>query len=207
MSEKDTIEVKASKKDKINDKIDNGKDKLNDAIDTSKEKVDEKIDSKKDKINGTFDQGKQIADRVANDLSRGVDGIFGNAKIVQEKVNNKINNYKKSFVESLDIDLIEDEKNYYIKVATPGVDKDDVEIEAGDYEISIEATFPSFEDEIEAEEDATLLIDELKTGKCVKSISFTSQIDLHNIKATFNNGITIITIPKISIPKQKVKVE
>ncbi len=207
MSEKDTIEVETSKKEKINEKINKGHEKVNDTLDNSKEKVEKKFDSKKEKLNDTIDQGKNIADKVASDLSKGVDGFFDNAKIVQQKVNDKINNYKKNITSNLDIDLVEDEKKYYIKVATPGVDKEDIEIEAGDYEISIEATFPSCDETIEADDDAEILIEELKSGECVKTITFANKIDIENIKATFNNGMVTITIPKVVTPKHKVKVE
>ncbi|MDO5848281.1 MAG: Hsp20/alpha crystallin family protein [Methanobrevibacter sp.] len=218
MSEKDTIEINSSKADEIDEKIDKGQEKVdeklekgqekvNEKIDKGQEKVNEKINDKKDKINDTFDQGKQIADKVANDLSKGVDEFFDNVKTAHKKFNDKVNDYKQTVIETLDIDLIEDKGNYYIKVATPGVAKENIEIEAGDYEITIEAIFPSFKDEIDAAEDAELILDELKEGKCVKSISFANQINIHEIKAAYDNGMTIITIPKVETPKTKVTVE
>lgn len=207
MSEKDTIEKNSSTQDKINEKIDKGQEKMNDAINAGKEKVDEKIDDKKDKINDTIDKGQNFADKVATDLSKGVDEFFVNVKSAQQKFNSRVNDYKKSVIESLDIDLVEDDENYYIKVATPGLNKDEIEIEAGDYEITIHADFPKFAEEIETDEDAETLLKELKEGDCMRSITFDNQIDIHAIKAVFNNGITIITIPKVKTPKHKVTVE
>lgn len=207
MSEKDTIEINSSTQDKINDTIDKSQEKVNKAIDSGKEKVDAKIDENKDKINDTIEKGQNIADKVASDFSKGVDEFFVNVKSAQKKINDKVNDYKKSIVQSLDIDLIEDDENYYIRVATPGVNKEDVEIEAGNDEITIEADFPSFIDEIETDEDAQVLIEELKVGKCVKSITFANEIDIHAIKAVFNQGNITITVPKVQIPKTKINVE
>lgn len=207
MSEKDTIDVNSKTEEKINKKIDKGQAKVNEAIDSGKQKLDEKVDANKDKINATIGKGQNIADKVANDLSRGVDEFFVNVKSAQKKINDKVNDYRKSVIESLDIDLIEDSKNYYIKVATCGVTKDDVNIEAGSYELSIKVEFPKFIDEIECGDDAKVLLEELKQGTCVKTISFANEIEMKKIKATYNNGITIITVPKIEVPKHKVNVE
>lgn len=207
MSEKDSIELNSNTEEKINEKIDKSQAKVNEAIDNGKQKLDEKIDANKDKINTTIGKGQNLADRVANDLSKGVDGFFVNVKSAQKKINDKVNDYRKSIIESLDIDLIEDSKNYYIKVATSGVTKNDVNIEAGSYEISIKVEFPKFIDEIDAGDDAKVLLEELKQGTCVKTISFANEIEMKKVKATHENGITIITVPKIEVPKHKVTVE
>lgn len=206
MSEKDTIEVNSSS-EKINKKIDKGQAKVNEAINDGKEKLDDKIDEKQEKINNKIDKSKNVADKVANDLSKGMEEFFENIKGAQKKLNDKINDYNKTVTESLDIDLVEDAKNYYIKAATPGINKEDISIEAGDYEISIEVEFPSYKEDLNCDDEAELILKELKDGKCIKTITFINQIDIHNIKAIFDKGNTIITIPKIETPKAKVTVE
>lgn len=207
MSEKDTIEANSKTEEKINQTIDKGQAKVNEAIDTGKQKFDEKVDENKERINSTIGKGQNIADKVTNDLSKGVDEFFVNVRSAQKKINDKVNNYRKSVIESLDIDLIEDCKNYYIKVATCGVTKEDVNIEAGSYELSIKVVFPKFIDEIETEDDAEVLLEELKQGTCVKTISFANEIDMKKVKAVYDNGITIITVPKVEVPKHTVTVE
>ena len=213
MSEKDTIEVETSakekisdKKDKLDEKIETGQEKVNKAIEKGKDTLDEKIETGQEKVNEKIDSGKNITDRVASDFSKSVDGFFDGVRQVQEKVNNKVNDYRNSIVENLDINLAEDEENYYIQVATAGVAKENIEIEAGDYEISIVAEFPSFIDENE-DNDAELIVYELKRGTCVKNINFLNQIDMNNITATYDNGLTNLVIPKIKAPKQKVTFE
>lgn len=205
MSEKDTIEINSSTQEKINEKISEGQEKVNETIDNGKQKVDEKIDEHKDKFNDTMEKGQNFADRVASDLSKGVDGLFVNVKSAQKKLNNRVSDYKKST--TLDTNIIEDSENYYVKIETPGIQKEDIEIEAGDWSLDVKVEFPSFTDEIEVLEDHKVLLEEIKEGKCSKSITFSEQIDINDITATFNNGITIIILPKVKAPKQKVTVE
>lgn len=207
MSEEDTIEVNSKTEEKINKKIDESQAKVNEAIDNGKQKFDEKVDANKDRINSTIGKGQNIADKVASDLSKGVDEFFVNVRSAQKRINDKVNDYRKSVIESLDIDLIEDSKNYYIKVATCGVSKEDVNIEAGSYEISIKVVFPKFIDEIETGDDAEVLLEEIKQGTCVKTISFANEIKMKEITAVYDNGITIITIPKVEVEKHTVTVE
>lgn len=207
MSEEDTIEVNSKTEEKINKKIDESQAKVNEAIDNGKQKFDEKVDANKDRINSTIGKGQNIADKVASDLSKGVDEFFVNVRSAQKRINDKVNDYRKSVIESLDIDLIEDSKNYYIKVATCGVSKDDVNIEAGSYEISIKVVFPKFIDEIETGDDAEVLLEEIKQGTCVKTISFANEIKMKEITAVYDNGITIITVPKVEVEKHTVTVE
>ena len=197
MAEKDIIDTTTTdKKEKINEKIDEGKDK-----------VDSKIDERKEKFNQRMDQSKNFADKMASDLSKGVDDLFDNVKSAQKSINDRINDYKKTYVQTLKIDLVESESKYYINVAVPGISKDDVDIHAGDYEINIQAEFPNFTDEIDTDESLDTIIEEIETGKCAKNITFETQIDIDNITAKFQNGAIFITVPKIQAPKQKIKVE
>lgn len=197
MAEDDIIDTTGTeKKEKIDSKISEGK-----------EKVDTKIDERKEKFNQRMDQGKNFADKMATDLSKGVDDLFGNVKSAQKSINEKLNDYKKNYTNTLKIDLAESETKYYLKVAVPGINKDDVDINAGDYEINIQADFPSFVEEIDAEDDLDEILDEIESGNCVKNITFETQIDIENITAKFQNGAIYITIPKIQTPKQKINVE
>ncbi|WP_305514516.1 MULTISPECIES: Hsp20/alpha crystallin family protein [unclassified Methanobrevibacter] len=175
-------------------------------ISDTKDKFDEKKEEQKDKYEETKEKGKNIADNVINDLNASIDEFKEYIKNVQKTADQKYADYKKSTVQTLDIDLVETENKYHIKAAVPGVDKEDVLIEAGDNDLTIETTFKSFIEEFE-EEDAEVIVSSIKTGRCVKTIRFENSIDLENISAKFSNGIIIVTIPKLVIPKHKVNVE
>ena len=197
MVDKETIEAKvADKKEEFDEKVNEAKD----SFDDKKETFDEKFEDKKEK-------GKNIADNVINDLYTSIDDFKEYIKNMQKNADEKYANYKKSTIQTLDIDLIETKDIYYIKAAVPGVTKDDVLIEAGDNDITIETTFKPYIEEFEEDETAETIVSALKSGRCVKTVRFENSIDLEKITAKFTNGIVVITIPKLIIPKHKVNLE
>ncbi|MBQ2226970.1 MAG: Hsp20/alpha crystallin family protein [Methanobrevibacter sp.] len=183
-------------------------------ISDKKEEFDEKIadeqeifDEAKETFEDKKEKTKNIADNVISDLYKTIDEVKDNIKNMQKAADQRYNEYKKSTVQSLDIDFVETEDIYYIKAAVPGVDKEDVLIEAGDNDITIETTFKPYIEEFAEEDEAELIASSIKSGRCVKTVRFETSIDLENITAKFSNGIIIITIPKLIIPKHKVNVE
>ena len=207
MVEKDIIETKISEgKEKAEEKIDEHKEKAEEKIDEHKEKAEEKINYRKEKLNEKREQTKNMAGKMTEDLSRGFDDLQEGIKSIQKIIDQKIDDYKKATIHSLDVDLIETEEKYYLKVDVPGIEKEEIDIEAGDKDISIVATFKPFIEEIE-EKDKTVLISDIKQGKCSKSIRFSNNIEIDKISAKFNNGTVLITIPKLKTPKNKINVE
>jgi HSP20 family protein len=192
-------------KDIIETKISEGKEKAEEKIDEHKEKAEEKINYRKEKLNEKREQTKNMAGKMTEDLSRGFDDLQEGIKSIQKIIDQKIDDYKKATIHSLDVDLIETEEKYYLKVDVPGIEKEEIDIEAGDKDISIVATFKPFTEEIE--EDKTVLISDIKQGKCSKSIRFSNNIEIDKISAKFNNGTVLITIPKLKTPKNKINVE
>ena len=193
-------------KDIIETKISEGKEKAEEKIDEHKEKAEEKINYRKEKLNEKREQTKNMAGKMTEDLSRGFDDLQEGIKSIQKIIDQKIDDYKKATIHSLDVDLIETEEKYYLKVDVPGIEKEEIDIEAGDKDISIVATVKPFTEEIE-EKDKTVLISDIKQGKCSKSIRFSNNIEIDKISAKFNNGTVLITIPKLKTPKNKINVE
>ena len=193
-------------KDIIETKISEGKEKAEEKIDEHKEKAEEKINYRKEKLNEKREQTKNMAGEMTEDLSRGFDDLQEGIKSIQKIIDQKIDDYKKATIHSLDVDLIETEEKYYLKVDVPGIEKEEIDIEAGDKDISIVATFKPYIEEIE-EEDKSVLISDIKQGRCSKSIRFNNNIEIDKISAKFNNGTVLITIPKLKTPKNKINVE
>ena len=187
--------------------------KISDEQEETEEKFDEtnKFEDKKEEFGEKFEEtkekGKNIADNVINDLYRSIDEFKDSLKNMQKTADQKYNDYKKATVQSLDADLIETEDVYYLKVAVPGINKEDISIEAGDNDITIEATFKAYIEEFEEDETAEVIVSSLKSGTCVKTVRFENSLDIENISAKFNNGTVTISIPKLVIPKHKVNVE
>lgn len=176
-------------------------------IDEEKSKFDEKREETKEKFDETKVKGKNIADNLLNDLSNSIDEFKESLKNMQKSADQRYADYKKTTVQTIDIDLIETDDIYYIKAAVPGVEKEDVSIEAGDNDITIETCFKPYIEEFEEEDEAEVIVSAIKSGKCVKTVRFENSIDLENITAKFSNGVVIVTIPKLIIPKHKVNVE
>lgn len=179
-----------------------------------KEKFDEKKEETKERINETkekFDEkkekGKNIADNVINDFYKSIDEFKDSIKNMQKTADQRYSEYKKSTVQTIDIDLVETKEMYFIKAAVPGVTKEDVSIEAGDNDLTIETTFKPYIEEFDEEEGAEVIVSAIKSGRCVKTVRFSNSIDIEKITAKFTNGIVKITIPKLIIPKHKVNVE
>lgn len=193
MVDSETIETKISdKKEEFDEKIDEGKDKF---------------DEKKEKYEEKKEKGKNIADNVISDLYKSIDEFKDNIKNMQKAADQKYSDYKKSTIQTLDVDLIETKDIYYVKAAVPGVEKEDVLIEAGDNDLTIETTFKPYIEEFAEDETAEVISSSIKSGRCVKTIRFENSLDLENITAKFANGIVLVTIPKLIIPKHKINVE
>lgn len=176
-------------------------------ISDKKEEFDEKKEETKEKYEETKEKGKNIADNVINDLYSSIDEFKEYIKNMQKNADKKYSEYKQATVQTIDIDLIESKDTYYIKAAVPGIDKEEISIEAGDNDLTIEATFKPYVEEFEEDAEIEVISSSIKSGRCVKTVRFENSIDLDNITAKFINGIVAITIPKLIIPKHKINVE
>ena len=194
-------------KDILEEKMNERKEKF----EQKKEEAEEKFDAKKGKAEYKFDETKEktkvYSEKFANDLNNTIEELKENFKNVQKYADDKINEYKNATVSNLAADLIETDETYYLKVAIPGISKEDVEVEAGDNDIVITATFKPLIEELEDVEDAKVIASELTTGRCSKTVRFENSIDIDKIKAKYSAGIVLITLPKLIIPKHKITVE
>lgn len=193
--------------DDIETKISDKKEEFEEKVEDKKEEFDDKKDDAKEKFEETKEKSKNIADNVISDLSKSIDEFKENLKNMQKNADQRYQDYKKATVQTLDIDLVETKDTYYIKAALPGVSKKDILIEAGDNDVTIETTFKPYIEEFDEEDEAELIVSAIKSGRCVKTVRFETSIDIENVKAKFKNGTVIITLPKLIIPKHKVKVD
>jgi len=197
MVEKDTIEEKVTEK----------KEKVEEKINEKKEKAEEKINQQKEKYEERKEKNKVYSEKIATDFSKNIDELKESFKNFQKTAEEKMTEYGFSSLSSLSADLVETEDTYYLKVAVPGIEKEDVDIQASDNDIVITATFKPLIEEVEAVENGKVIASELKTGKCSKTVRFENSIEVDKITAKYNIGTVIITLPKLIIPKHKVTVE
>ena len=216
MAKKDIPEEETeAKKEKFEEKEENtepqSEEKKEENTETQSEKEENTETQSEEKEEETFDDAKEktriYSEKFTNDLNNTIEELKENFKYVQKYADEKINEYKNATVSNLAADLIETDEIYYLKVAIPGISKEDVEIEVGDNDIVITTTFKPFIEELEDVEDAKVIASELTSGRCSKTVRFENSIDIDNIKAKYNAGIVFITLPKLIIPKQKITVE
>ena len=182
-------------------------EKIEEKVEEGKEKFDEAKEERREKFEERKEKGKNIADNVMAELYKNLEDFKESFKNMQKAADQKYNDYKQATVQNIDVDFIETKDTYHIKAAVPGVEKEDVLIEVGDNDIVISTTFKAYIEEFEEEESAELISSSIKSGKCVKTVRFENSIDVENITAKFTNGIVLITIPKLIIPKHKINVE
>jgi len=103
---------------------------------------------------------------------------------------------------SMPIDLYERNGDYIIKAYLPGVKAEDVDINADQGTLKIQAHVPG-EAEREEAKNYRWLVNELGYGDVVRTVTLPSVIDAGKIDATVENGILTVTVPKAEEAKPK----
>ena len=195
------VEVETSKSDEFKEKAEKFREDF-------KTRAEARNEANKEKLDETLNKSKDVAGKVGENLSKTIDDTIIAMKALQKNFDSRYQGYKDTVsTGNISIDLAETKDFYYIKAAVPGVEKEDVLIEAGDNDITIETCFKPYIEEFEEEDEAEAIVSAIKSGKCEKTVRFENSIDITNITAKFANGIVTITIPKLIIPKHKVNVE
>ena len=110
-----------------------------------------------------------------------------------------IEKYRKPF-----IDLVETDKEVIATVEMPGLDKGDIKINLTEDKLEISAETKHEEEK----KEKGYIFKERRSGSYYRTISLPSSIDSDNSKASYNNGILQITMPKTEIKKKTpLKVE
>ena len=101
-------------------------------------------------------------------------------------------------------DIKENEKAFEISIALPGVKKDDIEIELKDEYLTISATSNQKKDE--GDEKSNYIRRERYYGSCSRSFYVGDAVTENDIKASYEDGILTLDIPKIEKkPEPEVK--
>lgn len=89
------------------------------------------------------------------------------------------------------LNLSEDKDNYYVRAEIPGLEAQDLDIQANDKSLSI-----SGEIKPQADENVRYHRRERGTGKFSRVINLPDAINLDAINAGLDNGILTVTLPK-----------
>lgn len=102
------------------------------------------------------------------------------------------------------VDLVDRDKEIFIKAELPGVDKDDVEITMTENSVTIKGSTR----EEEKEEKGDYHHCEISQGSFSRTMSLPGEVDTDKAKAKFKHGVLKLTIPKVKKSKRRsVKVE
>jgi len=91
------------------------------------------------------------------------------------------------------IDVREDDKNYAVEAAIPGVKKDDIHIAVDGNEVSITA---EVRNEKDVKEGERLLRSERFYGKTTRRFALAQEIDDASVVAKYEDGVLRLTLPK-----------
>ena len=94
--------------------------------------------------------------------------------------------------EKMECDIYEENGNYVVEATIAGFNKEDIKVEAEDGSIIITAS----REENENDEGKKYLRRERHFKSKTQRAFYLGDIDEENIKASFNNGILKITVPK-----------
>ncbi|MDH5393593.1 MAG: Hsp20/alpha crystallin family protein [Gammaproteobacteria bacterium] len=102
------------------------------------------------------------------------------------------------------MDVIDREKEIFIKAELPGIDKNDIDISITNNRLLIKGRSHSEN----KEEYGDYLKQEIRSSEIYRSFNLPGEIDDENIKTSFNNGVLELVIPKQkSSYRRRIKVE
>jgi len=102
------------------------------------------------------------------------------------------------------IDVIDRNKEVFIKAELPGFDKDDLDISIANNQLVIKAKSCTEE----KEEEGDYLKQEIRKSEIYRSVLLPAEVEEDNIKTSYKNGILKLTIPKQKKSQRKqIKVE
>jgi len=97
-------------------------------------------------------------------------------------------------MESIAIDLVEEDDEFVVTADLPGFERDDVEIQVTDHTLRIEA-----EHEAETEEhDEEYLRRERRHESVLRSIRLPDEVDTDGVTARMKNGVLTVTLPRLT---------
>lgn len=97
------------------------------------------------------------------------------------------------------VDIIDRDKEVVVKAELPGVAKEDIDLSMTDNSVTIKGS-TSHE---EKEEKGNYYRSEISRGSFSRTVALPAEVDAENAKATFNDGILELVIPKVERSHRK----
>lgn len=100
---------------------------------------------------------------------------------------------------SLALDVHENDDNYIVQTAVPGINPDDLDITLHDGVLTISGEFQRQD----TDENTRTVISERVYGRFSRSIRLPQIVDSDNVEAAYNDGLLTLTLPKLPDAKPR----
>ena len=127
--------------------------------------------------------------RKQNDLYDPWRSMLGFDRVLDSMFDIPSENYQEYAVK---VDVTEDEDAYKITAVAPGVKKEDTQIKIEDGALYLEIDHP----EVDLKEGEEYLRKEINHGRYFARYNLSPNIKIDKIKASFDNGILTVVVPK-----------
>ena len=108
--------------------------------------------------------------------------------------------------ELMKTDVKETEKGYEVEISLPGYKKENIQAELKDGYLTVSATTSSTSDEKE-ESTGRYIRRERYQGSCSRTFFVGEEMKQEDIKAKYENGILVLSIPKLEAKKPEPEVK
>jgi HSP20 family protein len=102
----------------------------------------------------------------------------------------------------LALDVHEDDKNFTVVTALPGVKPENIQVKLHDDLLSIEAEIP--EQKTEKKEDSKVLLQERVYGKFSRRVRLPQPVNSSKVEAAYSDGVLTLTLPKAEEAQPKM---
>ena len=129
---------------------------------------------------------------------------FEEMRRIQERLNRLFEDFERVGPRTvrieMPVDVIDEGDQIRIVADLPGFNKEDIEVWVEDGELVIKAE----RKEEKEEKERNYIRRERRYGRIYRRIALPADVDVENIKASYNNGVLEVTIPKTEKAKRKV---
>jgi HSP20 family protein len=122
-------------------------------------------------------------------------------RMVNQAFGGKPMNFEDSFTTTPPMNISESDSAYEVEIELPGVDKKEVTVNVVDGVLTVSGERKTHRNS----EDENLIWNEISYGSFKRSFQLAGEIQEEKIKATFQNGMLSLDIPKAEEVKPKAK--
>ena len=120
-------------------------------------------------------------------------------RLFEDAFNAPVGKWERNSVWGFPLDVTEADDTFTVKAAVPGMNPDDLEITITDNVLTIKGE----SQEEEVRDDEKVHLRERRFGSFMRSISLPTPVESDNVKATVENGVLTLQIPKAEAVKPK----